>query len=64
MMSLTKIHNPNQKIIFRGKLQDLLSLKPLNSSLLLSVPELRSHKTTCDPFFGAKIPEQYWAPKC
>jgi len=49
-MSLKKSWSPKQKNFFQVQSKRLpASFEPLNSSLLLSVPELRMRNTTCDP---------------
>ena len=52
-----KNRTPNQKKIYRVLTRRLaVSSEPLNSSLQLSAPELRSRKATCDSFvFHAKF---------
>jgi len=49
-MILTKNLHPQPKKFYRVQTRRLaVSFELLNSSLLLSVPELRSRKATCDP---------------
>jgi len=54
---VTKNPHPQPKKFFRGQTKRLAkSFKPLNSSLPLSVPELRSRKAMYDQFFMARNP--------
>jgi len=58
-----KYASPNQENFFECRLEDLLNLEPLNSSLLVLAPELCSRKATCDPFFWHEILKHYWMQK-
>jgi len=45
-----KIHNPQPEIFFQVQTRRLSApFEPFNSSLLLSAPELRERKATCNP---------------
>ena len=56
-----KSTHPNHNIYFRVQTRRLAkSFEPLNSSPLLSVPELCSRKAKCDLFCWQEILGHYW----
>jgi len=58
MTSLTRNLHVLTKKFFRMQTRGLaMSFEPLNSSLLLSAPELRLRKATCDPIFMTRYPQ-------